>query len=132
MATQQDDLVDIKEMILHSDLVEELLNCDEGEYCFLCQETGEKECIFDEVGAEILAAGEEVFNQEMANPTFGDCACKQARFACYRKYVFTVTDWMQGMTRIRLPVCVEAKIKTHFYGDGNFVGFIGSDDTAKE
>lgn len=105
-------------------LIEEILDYDEGEDCFLCQETLQSECLWDEVGGEILAKAELFWKQikDSPTPTFA-LKQKQVRFSCYRHYIAYFSRWVPGMGRLRLPCCVERKIKEAYSGDGKFTGF---------
>ena len=106
-------------------LVREILDYEKGEVCFLCSTTAESECLWDEIGDEIIKAGEthlrELENSGSEIP-FG-LKYKQARYHCYQHYIFKVSNWVPSMGCIRLPLCVEGEIKRVFVGDGHFVGF---------
>ena len=105
-------------------LVSQLLNTNEGDVCSLCQMTDGKECIMKEQGVNrsIWVAGmdaeEEAEDQGKSEPD----AARMARFACYRAYVFQVSNWHSGLGRIRVPKCVVDNIRRKFPGDGKYVG----------
>jgi len=110
-------------------LVAAIANPPEGEVCFLCATSNETECIWTEIGDDIVDYGcasaihlEDRVQMHTPPLTLADfhCAC---HFACYRRYTFTVSSWISGMGCIRIPSCIEGNIWHAFPGDGVFVGF---------
>jgi len=72
---------------------------------FLCQTTSLKECIWDEIGDNILGRGLEarIWFESMEGsynwaPSIAECD-KAARYACYRCYIFTVSTWIRGWSQ---------------------------------
>ena len=65
-----------------------------------------------------MDAEEEAEDQGKSEPD----AARMARFACYRAYVFQVSNWHSGLGRIRVPKCVVDNIRRKFPGDGKYVG----------
>jgi len=110
-------------------LVAVIANPPEGEVCFLCASTNGNECVWDEVGQDIIgsgrAAGVHYEDRVRMHQTPMNMAefHKVCRFACYRRYIFTVSSWSSGLGRIRIPTCVEESIRDAFPGNGVFVGF---------
>ena len=112
-----------------SRMIRELADVPEGSPCFLCITTDSRECIWDEIGDDIIGRGLEAriwFERSEGNftqPVPIAAADRAARYACYRRYIFTVSTWIRGNTRVRIPTCVETNIRQRFPGDGVFVGF---------
>jgi len=110
-------------------MVREIADVPEGSACFLCRTTDLRECIWDEIGDNIIARGVEArIWFEQTEGTFLEpasiAACdKAARYACYRRYIFTVSNWIRCTGRVRIPTCVKTNIRQRFPGDGVFVGF---------
>jgi len=73
-------------------LIEEITNVPEGSPCFLCLTTDGKECLWHEIGEDIVAKGNDT--QE-----HGETGCsmvekqKTGHFTCYRYYTFTIGGW---------------------------------------
>jgi len=112
-----------------SRMIREITDVPEGSPCFLCQTTALRECIWDEIGDDILARGLKAriwFESTEGNydqaPSIAECD-KAARYACYRRYIFTVSMWIRVTGRVRIPTCVETNIRQRFPGDGVYVGF---------
>jgi len=107
------------------DLIMEIVNVPEGYTCFLCSTTSGDECIWYELKDDIVSVGNAAMTLEkdkMPNLTLAE-AHTAARYACYRRYIFTAGSWVTKRRRIRLPKCVEAEIKRSFPGDGVYVGY---------
>ncbi len=110
-------------------LVRQIVNFPEGSPCFLCQTTEGRECIWDEIGDELTMEGRNTIiwheaseGHFMRHPPIEESHCA-ARYACYRRYIYTASSWTPGSGRIRVPTCVENNIRRLFPGDGVFVGF---------
>jgi len=110
-------------------MVREIADVPEGSPCFLCQMTDLNECIWDEIGDDIIGRGIEArIWFERTEGTFtrpaSVAACdKAAHYACYRRYIFTISTWIRENRRVRIPTCVETNIRQRFPGDGVYVGF---------
>jgi len=110
-------------------MVREITDVPEGSPCFLCQTTSSRECIWDEIGDDILARGLEAriwFERSEGNftqPVPIAAADRAARYACYHHYIFTVSMWIRDDGCVCIPTCVETNIRQRFPGDGVFVGF---------
>jgi len=110
-------------------LICEIMDVPEGSPCFLCQTTSSRECIWDEIGDDILERGLEAriwFESTEGNFSQAPSIAardKAAHYACYRRYIFTVSTWVHGDGCVRIPTCVETNIRQRFPGDGVFVGF---------
>jgi len=111
-------------------MVCEIADVPEGSACFLCRTTDLRECIWDEIGDNIIGRGVEArIWCERTEGTFTElasilAACdKAARYACYCRYIFTVSTWIRGTGRVCIPTCVKMNIRQRFPGDGVFVGF---------
>jgi len=103
-------------------LVADIANPPDGEVCFLCVSSDGAECVWNEIGDDITSHGrrDAIISYEGDD---GNEFHKACRYACYRRYIFTVSRWTRGMGRIRIPACVEASIRIAFPGNGVFVGF---------
>jgi len=111
-------------------LVVDIANPPDGEVCFLCMASKGTECIWNKIGDDITSHG-------CAHGIyFEDVECTHTRplltlaefhkachYACYKHYIFMVSNWTQGMGLIRIPACIKASIRHAFPGDGVFVGF---------
>jgi len=110
-------------------MIREIADVPEGSPCFLCQTTDLKECIWDEIGDDIVARGLEAriwFERTEGNFTQPApiAACdKAARYACYRRYIFTVSTWIHVNGCVCIPTCIEMNIRQRFPGDGVYTGF---------
>ncbi len=114
-------------------LVALIVNPPEGDVCFLCATSDGRECVWNEIGPDIVAFGRFTGmnygeQHRVCSPpvTLADVH-KACRFACYRRYIFTASNWSTGMGCIRIPSCVENSIRHAFPGDGVFVGFQARD-----
>jgi len=110
-------------------LVKDIANPLVGKVCFLCMMSEGMECVWNEIGDDITRHGrahginyEDVQREHRPPLSLADFH-KACRYGCYRRYIFTVSRWTQGMGQIRIPTCVEASIRHAFPGDGVFVGF---------
>jgi len=110
-------------------LVAEIVNPPDGEVCFLCMSTNGTECIWAEIGDDIIEYARYSVTpledqDKMHSPplTLADLH-RSCRFACYQCYIFTISNWSSGMGRIHIPSCIEDNIRHAFLGDGVFVGF---------
>jgi len=105
-------------------LIHQIVNVAEGDRCFLCKTSGGNECVWDDIGDEIIVAGNNAMLwHDDTEPSDVNTRHKVARFACYRHYVLVVNSWVYGQGRIRIPECVEMHIRGRFPGNGHFVGF---------
>ena len=102
--------------------------------CFLCVCSGGKDCLWDEVGEEVVLEGNNA--AVWYNHTEGTCNMvamhKAARYACYHYYIQVVSNWSCGTGRVHLPTCVERNIKHQFLGNGVYVGFVASSNSNKK
>jgi len=112
-----------------AELVRQIVDFPEGSPCFLCQTTEGRECIWDEVGPELTMEGRNTIiwheaseGASMQHPTIAE-SHRAARYACYRRYIYTASTWTPGAGRVRIPTCIENGIRHLFLGDGVFVGF---------
>ena len=105
-------------------LVGQLLNPPAEDVCSLCQLTDGKDCVMKEPGVNraIWVAGMDAEDDAEDAGKTEDDAAKNARYACYRAYVFQVSNWHSGMGRIRIPKCVVDNIRDKFPGDGKYTG----------
>jgi len=107
----------------------EIADVPEGSPCFLCQMTDLRECIWDEIGNDIMARGLEArIWFERTEGTFTQpapiAACdKAACYACYHHYNFTVSTCICGEGRVFIPTCIEMNIRQQFPGNGVYAGF---------
>jgi len=107
-------------------LVADIANPPDGEVCFLCASSDGAECVWNKISDDITNHGRaDALSFEGDDEKAFHKAC---RYACYRRYIFTVSRWTQGMGRIRIPTCIEASIRNAFPGDGVFVGFQNNPD----
>ena len=75
-------------------LVSQLLNPEEGQVCSICMMTNGKDCVLKEQGVyrELWIAGcDAEENAEDEGKSKAEAAAS-ARFACYRAYVFKVSN----------------------------------------
>ena len=103
-------------------LVDEIVNVPDGYTCFLCQVTSNTECVWNDIREEIVAVGDQTEANIGHDKTLNE-RHRAARFACYRHYIYTISNWTRGAGRIRIPSCIERQIKLTFPGNGEFVGF---------
>ena len=105
-------------------LMDELLNPGEGMPCAMCQLSEGKECITNKLSIRpaLWIAGMDAEEEAEDQGDSDVFAAKKARFACYRAYVFTVSNWHKGMGCIRVPTCVVDAIRRKFPGDGVYIG----------
>ncbi len=110
-------------------LVAVLANLLEGDVCFLCYTSSSAECVWDEIGNDIMGHGwaagiaYEDRNWFTTMPLSLAKFHKACHYGCYHQYIFTVSSWCCGMGCIHIPACVEAHIRRTFPSDGVFVGF---------
>jgi len=79
-------------------LIAVLANPPEGEVCFLCSSTNGRECIWNEVGSDVISSGRaagvhyedrvHMHMPPMSLAKFHKVCC----FACYRQYIFTISS----------------------------------------
>jgi hypothetical protein len=111
------------EEIHEDDLIGEILYVAPGEDCHLCRE-GNGECIWKELERELIPAGRNEFDNHWPDELNQQDANKKARFTMYRHYVSIIEGYCGKGKRIRLPCCVEIKIKLSFPDvDANYVGY---------
>jgi len=118
MAQQHDEQINV--------LLRDIVGAQEGMQCFLCVTTIGRECIWDEIGEEMLREGNGIidFYQRSRMPTTLARMHWAARYHLYCHYTFAISsDWGPGMGCIRLPACIEQHIRMAYPGNGNFVGF---------
>jgi len=115
-------------------LVAVLQNPLQEEVYFLCTTSNGAECVWDEVGGDIIGysptKGIHYEDQEqMHQPplTLADFH-KACHFTCYRHYIFTASSWSTGMGQISILACIKDHIWFAFPGDGVFVGFQPNDN----
>jgi len=107
----------------------EIINPPEGELCFLCTVTNGIECVWPLISEDIVSYGRrsairyEDREQNHSPLLTLEEFHKACHYACYRRYIFTVSNWSTGMGRIRIPTCIETGIRNAFPGNGVFVGF---------
>jgi len=106
-------------------LIRELLDAPGAQLCSHCTTSNGSKCIWNQVAIDIILAGETAIKMHDAINNTSDMAARHsaARYACYQKYIFMASNWTPGQGRIRLPACVKARIKLHYLGNWNFVGF---------
>jgi len=110
-------------------LIMEIINPPEGELCFLCTVTNGIECVWPLISEDIVSYGRRsAIRYEDRERNHSPLLTleefhKACRYACYRRYIFTVSNWSTGMGRIRIPTCIETGIRNAFPGNGVFVGF---------
>jgi len=110
-------------------LVAVLDNPVKGDVCFLCVSTDSTECMWDEIGNDIMGHGWAARIEYEDRDWFSRLSLTLAKlhkaccYGCYCQYIFTVSSWCHGMGCIHIPACVEASIRRTFPGDGVFVGF---------
>jgi len=103
-------------------LLEDRMACS----VFLCKTTFGCECIWDEIGEEMLCKGNGIicFYETSQMPTTLAMMYWAAQYHLYCHYTFAISsDWGPGMGRVHLPACMETYIRLAYPGDGNFVGF---------
>jgi len=116
-------------------LICEITNQPRGYPCFLCMCSGGKDCLWDEVGEEVVLEGNNA--AIWYDHTKGSCNMvaipKAAHYAYYRYYIQVVSNWSCGTGHVCLPTCVECNIKCQFPGNGVYVGFVaGSNRTGNK
>ena len=91
-------------------LILEITNVPEGYPCFLCETTGCKECVWDDVHEQVIAMGNKTI---LGGDDDHSMALKHtaAHFTCYHYYAIVVSSWSSFQGRICLPTCIEQKIK---------------------
>jgi len=106
-------------------LIEQITIVPEGSYCFLCKTTDKKECIWDEIVDDMtMEANNIIVWNDTCEPRTKQARVHRAvRYHLYLHYMHTVSSWSHGQGRVRVPICVEQKIKRAYPGDGKFVGF---------
>jgi len=79
-------------------LIQENLNVPGGYICFACTVSGGSTCIWDECSEDLIKEGDKAFNFLDANDSEIDLATKHsaACYACYCKYIYTVSSWSPG------------------------------------
>jgi len=118
MAQQDEEQINI--------LLRDIIGAQDGMQCFLCETTFGRECIWDEIGEEMLREGNGIINFYTTSrmPTTLAKMHRAARYHLYCHYTFAISsNWGPGMGHVRLPACVENHIRLAYPGDGNFVGF---------
>jgi len=108
-----------------NNLTRELLDVPGGQLCSLCTTSNGHECVWNNIAIDMILAGETAIEMHDAINDTSDIAAKHsaARYACYQKFIFTESSWTPGQGQIRLPACVEARIKLRFPGNRCYVGF---------
>jgi len=112
-------------------LIREITNQPQGYPCFLCVCSGGKDCLWDEVGEEVVLEGNNaaIWYEHSEGSRDMVATHKAARYACYRYYIRVVSNWSRGDGRVRLPTCVECNIKRQFPGNGVYVGFVAASNS---
>jgi len=89
-----------------SHMIHELADVPEGSPCFLCVTTDSRKCIWDKIGDDIIGRGLEArIWFEHTEGTFTQpapiaAADRAACYACYHRYIFTVSTWIHGNTHV--------------------------------
>jgi len=73
-------------------LIEEITNIPEGLPCFLCLTTYGKECLWHEIGEDIVAKCNNTQEHGEAGHSMVE-KHKTVHFTCYCYYTFTVSGW---------------------------------------
>ena len=105
------------------DLVKQILNLPQGMPCFLCDTTSGRECVWDEIGKEMLYEGNKILTW-YENKKVASTHAKMHRAACYhlyRHYSCIVMGYRN--VHVQVPDCIEKYIKLAYPSDGKFVGF---------
>jgi len=118
MAHQNDEQMNL--------LLHDIIGTQDSMQCFLCKTTFGCECIWDEIGEEMLCEGNGIidfYNCSQMSMTLAKMH-HAARYHLYCHYTFAISsDWGPGMGHVCLPACVETYIRLAYPGNGNFVGF---------
>jgi len=106
-------------------LIQQIINLPEGTPCFLCATTHCKECIWEEIGDEMLLEGNKIIEwyKNSKVPTTHAKMHRAVRYHLYQHYACAVTGLGRRGVRIQVPECIEKYIKLAYPGDGKFVGF---------
>jgi len=107
-------------------LVKQIIDLPEGMPCFLCHTTSGRECVWDEIGEEMLYEGNKILAWYDKKKVASTHAAKHraARYHLYRHYSCIIMGY-RGV-RVQVPDCIEKYIKLAYPGDGKFVGFKAS------
>jgi len=106
-------------------LVQQIISLPEGKACFLCETTHGGECIWDEIGEEMLSEGNKIlawYDKRKVQST----KAKMHRAVCYHlycHYTCTMTELGRRGGHVQVPDCVKKYIKLAYPGDGKFVGY---------
>jgi len=106
-------------------LIQQIINLPEGVPCFLCQMTHGGECIWDEIGDEMLSEGNNIlaWYEKSKVPSTKAKMHHAAQYHLYHHYVCAVTGLGCKRVCIQVPECMEKYIKLAYSGDGKFVGY---------
>jgi len=106
-------------------LIQQIMNLPEGMPCFLCQTTHGGECIWEEIGDEMLLEGNKIlaWYKKSKVPSTKAKMHRTARYHLYNHYVCIVTGLGCKGVHIQVPECMEKYIKLVYPGDGKFVRY---------
>jgi len=106
-------------------LVQQIISLPEGKVCFLCEMMHGGECIWDEIGEEMLLEGNKIlaWYDKKKVPSTKAKMHRAVRYHLYHHYACTMTELGSRGGHVQVPDCVKKYIKLAYPGDGNFVGY---------